>query len=99
MLLPRLLVFGRMPLASDQFLFSACTSDSANNEGVSHSIVARTRALRELPASKPKLEHCSSLTPPQNNTPNNTFVSIRDYRHGAMLLVEPTGCATSYKRV
>jgi hypothetical protein len=25
---------------------------------------------------------------PQNNTPNNTFVSRRDYRHGAMLPVD-----------
>jgi hypothetical protein len=26
--------------------------------------------------------------PPQNNTPNNTFVSSREYRSGAMLLVD-----------
>jgi len=30
---------------------------------------------------------CPAATP-QNNTPNNTFVSRRDYRHGAMLLVD-----------
>ena len=27
-------------------------------------------------------------TPPQNNTPNNTFVSRREDPHGAMLLVD-----------
>ncbi len=29
-----------------------------------------------------------SCFPPQNNTPNNTFVSRREYRNGAMLLVD-----------
>ena len=39
------------------------------------------------------------LTIPITTPPNHTFVSRRDYRHGAMLLVEPTGWATSYKQV
>src|SRR5207248_2427226 len=60
------------------------------------SVVASTSVCphtcsQELPASNPSSQNFRTATlslPPQNNTSNNTFVSIRDYRNAAILLVD-----------